>query len=128
MYKRKAAAGKLHAIEFTGMNTSCEAALVCYGPGSKIGGNRSAPRGSLADLGRSAVERIWNKRYPPGRRFQTRASRVAQLSVSMSSHRRTACGRPDAARSFTKTAARPPGCGRSPTMARKPDVPPSWPR
>ena len=66
MYKRKAAAGKLHAIEFTGMNTSCEAALVCYGPGSKIGGNRSAPRGSLADLGRSAVERIWHRRYPPG--------------------------------------------------------------
>jgi len=66
MYKRKAAAGKLPAIEFTGMNTSCEAALVCYGPGSKIGGNRSAPRGSLADLGRSAVERIWHRRYPPG--------------------------------------------------------------
>src|SRR5262245_2405357 len=66
IYKRKAVAWKLHAIEFTGMNTSSEAALVFYGPTSKMEGNRSAPRGSLAGLGRSAVERIWNKHYPPG--------------------------------------------------------------
>jgi len=39
IYKRKAVTGKLHAIEFTGMNTSSEVALVCYGPTSKIEGN-----------------------------------------------------------------------------------------
>ena len=48
------------------MNTSSEVALVFYGPTSKIERKRSAPRGSLAGLERSAVERIWNKHYPPG--------------------------------------------------------------
>src|SRR5262249_10709280 len=79
IYKRKAVAGKLHAIEFTGMNTSSEAALVFYGPTSKMEGDRSAPRDSLAGLRRSAVERIWHKRYPPGIPAEIDTSRYSTL-------------------------------------------------
>jgi len=91
-------------------------------PGETIGAGQPARRGSRPGETTGAGEPARRD----GRPGETASP--AQLFVSLSSHRRTACGRPDAARSFTKTAAPRRAGRRSPTMARKPDVPPSWPR